>query len=284
MQNWIESEFFGYWKDAQTRITRCLTAQDRSSDNSGRAGDLHKPGVKLLCRWGESVVRQSLDLQAKWIDLWIRQSGHKSTDLQSFSEQVRLINRAMQDWSGIQDQLWKFWFGLMDSAIDKTGTPDPSRARVEIWKKVIKESEADLKHWFTKWEEQIHCKPLVPEALNRLIDKLGQEMLGWIQNQAVLWQYGFNFVNAVPYLPPDLKALAGDIPEPVLARDKLTEISGIGPVIEQLLNARNIVSFRQIAELSQEEIRFLEENVIRLPTRIRREEWIHEAKELCARD
>lgn len=284
MQNWIESEFFGYWKDAQSRITKCLFAKGSDHDFSGSVRTRKKPATRLMVRLGESVVRHSLELQAKWIHIWIRQFESEAVDLQGFSEQVQLMNRAMHDWGGIQEDLWKFWFNLLDSSLGKTGDSNPNREKLEAWKKVIKESEAELNHWFTKWEEQINCKPLVPDALNRLIEKLGQEMLGWIQNQSVLWQYGFDLVNGVSPDNPDRKAKSTKLQEPSSDRDNLTEISGIGPLIEQLLNAQNIVSFRQIANLSDEEISFLEKNVLRFPAKILRKEWIQEARELCARD
>ncbi|MGH8553311.1 MAG: hypothetical protein ACRERS_08450, partial [Methylococcales bacterium] len=232
MQNWIESEFFGYWKEAQTRITKCLFAKGLNGSFSGQARILEKPTTRLMCRWAELVVRQSLELQSRWIDRWTHQYESKTVDLQGFSKQVELINHAMHDWSDIQDELWKFWFELLEIAVGKTAETDPNRERLQAWKKVIKQSEADLNHWFTKWEEQINCKPLVPDELNLVIEKLGQEMLGWIQNQAILWQYGFDFVNGSAFAYEERKQIASPAPTaPVLLeKDDLTAISGIGPV------------------------------------------------------
>ncbi|MCI0733143.1 MAG: hypothetical protein L0Y38_04880 [Methylococcaceae bacterium] len=268
----------------QFRITKCLSGKGSDHDFSDSIRDRKKPAATLMARLGESVVRHSLELQAKWIDIWIHQFEHDAVDLLGFSEQVRRMNRAMHDWSGIQEELWKFWFDLLDSSLRKTDESHSNREKLDIWKKVIKESEADLNHWFTKWEEQIHCKPLVPETLNRLVEKLGQEMLGWIQNQSVLWQYGFDFVNGVSADGSDRKPDSAELEEFPPDRDNLTEISGIGPLIEQLLNAQNIVTFRQIADLSDEELSYLENNVLRFPAKILRKEWIQEARDLCARD
>ncbi|MGH8474470.1 MAG: hypothetical protein ACRER2_01645 [Methylococcales bacterium] len=250
MQNWIESEFFGYWKDVQTRITKNLFTKDLNGGFSGPARIWEKPATRFMCRWGELVVRQSLELQSRWIDRWTHQLDNKTVDLPGFSKQVQLINHAMHDWSDIQEKLWKFWFDLLDTALEKTADSDPDREKLEVWKKVIKESEADLNHWFTKWEEQINCKPLVPDELNRLIEKLGREMLGWIQNQAILWQYGFDFVNSAALINQELKQISLQKSVVPLEKDDLTAISGIGPVIERMLNEQNIVSFRQIANLT----------------------------------
>lgn len=286
MQNWIDSEFFGCWKDAQIRITKCLTSLGRSIDRdyADSARNWQKPGVKLACRWGESVVRQALELQAKWIDLWVHQSQKESVDLRGFSEHVQLINRSMQVWGGIQDELWKVWFSLLDRSLGNIDPQDPNRQKLETWKKLIQESETDLNHWFTKWEEQVNCKPLVPDSLNRLVEKLGMEMLGWIQNQAIIWQYGFDLVRPAARRDSESQSdFAKDHKAPA-ERDNLTELPGIGPIVEQMLNSQNIMSFRQIANLSDEEIRYLENHVIRFPGQLRRNAWIEEAKELCDRD
>lgn len=64
------------------------------------------------------------------------------------------------------------------------------------------------------------------------------------------------------------------------APDDLKEISGIGPAIEGRLQGDGIVSFRQIAELSPQEIERLETHVINSTGRIHRENWIEQAKEL----
>lgn len=282
MQNWIESEFFGYWKEAQTRITKCLFAKGHNGGFSAQATMLEKPTTRLMCRWGELVIRQSLELQSRWIDRWTHQYETKTVDLPGFSKQVELINHAMHDWSDIQDELWKFWFELLDVALGKTSLSDPNHDKLQTWKKIIKQSEADLNHWFTKWEEQINCKPLVPDDLNLLIEKLGQEMLGWIQNQAILWQYGFDFINSSALAYEERRQISAPqaTNSVVLEKDDLTAISGIGPVIERLLNEQNIVSFRQIAELTDEEITRLEKHVIRFPGQIRRMHWIQQAREL----
>lgn len=195
-----------------------------------------------------------------------------------------MINQAMHDWSDVQDELWKFWFELLDSSLGKTSQSSPNRERLQAWKKVIKESENDLNQWFTKWEEQINCKPLVPDELNRLIEKLGQEMLGWMQNQTILWQYGFDFVNSCTRPKPERNPISRTKDEVSRDQDDLTAISGIGPVIERLLHEQNIVSFRQIANLTDEEIVNLEKNVIRFPGQIRRMQWIRQARELSNHD
>jgi small subunit ribosomal protein S2 len=64
------------------------------------------------------------------------------------------------------------------------------------------------------------------------------------------------------------------------AGDKLTEINGIGPVIEGKLHGLGINSFAQIAELSAERISEIDEQ-LNFKGRIDREEWVAQAKKLA---
>lgn len=63
-------------------------------------------------------------------------------------------------------------------------------------------------------------------------------------------------------------------------KDDLKEISGIGPAIENKLNADGITSYRQIALLSATEVERIETQVIHSTGRILRENWIGQAKQL----
>jgi len=60
-------------------------------------------------------------------------------------------------------------------------------------------------------------------------------------------------------------------------QDKLTDINGIGPVIEKKLNAAGISSFKQIAEWTAEDVAKFDEE-LSFKGRIDREEWIKQAK------
>lgn len=59
--------------------------------------------------------------------------------------------------------------------------------------------------------------------------------------------------------------------------DKLTDINGIGPVIEGKLNAMGVTSFKQIAEFTAEDIERID-GELNFKGRIAREEWIAQAK------
>ncbi len=62
--------------------------------------------------------------------------------------------------------------------------------------------------------------------------------------------------------------------------DDLTRISGIGPKIAALLNDAGIVSFTQLAELSDDEIGSLEDR-LKFKGRVTRENWVEQARSLA---
>ena len=63
-------------------------------------------------------------------------------------------------------------------------------------------------------------------------------------------------------------------------RDDLKLINGIGPVLEGKLNAAGIRSYRQLATLTDADIDRLESDVIHFSGRIRREDWVDQARTL----
>ncbi len=63
-------------------------------------------------------------------------------------------------------------------------------------------------------------------------------------------------------------------------QDDLQKISGIGPYVEQTLNAMGIFRYAQIAKLSADDISKISEETNIAPSRIINEDWIKQAKTL----
>ncbi len=63
--------------------------------------------------------------------------------------------------------------------------------------------------------------------------------------------------------------------------DDLKRIKGVGPVIEKTLNELGIFYFRQIADFSEDNIRWVD-HYIAFPGRIQRENWVTQSKQLAA--
>lgn len=79
-------------------------------------------------------------------------------------------------------------------------------------------------------------------------------------------------------IPPPPSSPSAPAPK-AKAADDLTEIKGIGKVIERRLHELGVTSFRQLAELSPEEAKRINE-AIDFPGRIEREHWIEQARAL----
>lgn len=63
-------------------------------------------------------------------------------------------------------------------------------------------------------------------------------------------------------------------------KDNLQLIKGVGTVLEKVLNETGIYHFDQIAQLSTEEVNWLDSS-ISFPGRIKREQWVAQAKALA---
>lgn len=63
--------------------------------------------------------------------------------------------------------------------------------------------------------------------------------------------------------------------------DNLTDINGIGPVIEEKLHALGVTTFQQIADFTDEDIERVNEQ-LNFKGRIEREQWVEQAKKLIS--
>ncbi len=85
-------------------------------------------------------------------------------------------------------------------------------------------------------------------------------------------------------VPPPVEPIRGmpppPLPGPEGEPDDLKLISGIGPGIEKTLHALGIYHFRQIAELSPDNVAWIDQR-LRFRGRIEREDWIGQAKRLA---
>ncbi|WP_133513066.1 helix-hairpin-helix domain-containing protein [Candidatus Thiosymbion oneisti] len=77
--------------------------------------------------------------------------------------------------------------------------------------------------------------------------------------------------------PPERAKVTPKVPP---KRDDLTAIDGIGPTLVKKLNAAGISSYAQLAALSDDDIERLEKDIIRFPGRIKRDDWVGQAKAL----
>jgi len=76
------------------------------------------------------------------------------------------------------------------------------------------------------------------------------------------------------------KATPQPPPKAPQKRDDLTAIGGIGPTLAKRLNDAGISSYAQLAALSDDDIERLERDIIRFAGRIKRNDWVGQARAL----
>ncbi|MET0169557.1 MAG: hypothetical protein ABW191_04165 [Aliihoeflea sp.] len=109
------------------------------------------------------------------------------------------------------------------------------------------------------------------EASQRLVDDKPQTA------PVVRKPAGLKLVSSQPVAKPSAKPV-----RKTLARaDDLKVISGIGPKLEQVLNARGISSYAQVAALNAAEIAKLDDE-LGFGGRILRDDWVGQAKSLAS--
>lgn len=82
-------------------------------------------------------------------------------------------------------------------------------------------------------------------------------------------------------VPPATEALPSTQPtRPMGRQDDLTAIAGLGPALARKLNQEGIVSYAQLAALSDAEIAHLERNVLKSSGRFKRNDWVGQARRL----
>lgn len=85
---------------------------------------------------------------------------------------------------------------------------------------------------------------------------------------------------AVAKVPTEVKVARKPSPNRTDNKDDLTAIAGIGPALAKKLNSAGIINYAQIAALSDKDIEDLEKSIIKFTGRIKRDDWVGQAKKL----
>jgi len=78
----------------------------------------------------------------------------------------------------------------------------------------------------------------------------------------------------------DREAVTPDTAPATEERDKLTDIKGVGKVLEKILHDCGIYYFHQLANLDKNGMEELQEQIPQFPGRIQRDRWVQQAKKL----
>lgn len=280
-----ENDIFDIWKETQKQLWENLSTIPNPFEFPKKLGFLQHPGFQLLSTWGEAAINQSLEVQSSWLDQWAARARVDAMDPEVFSKQLDQINSSMERWTATQKELWERWFTLLEASTALPGIGETQQKILDDWKATVGKTFAEQSNWVSLWQDQINCKFSQENELQDFMTQLKDSMEGCVQNQMELWQQWFNFLNAEEKqqsfsLNDTTKGNGSG--QRTGEQNDLKTISGIGPALEKKLNEQGIVRYKQIANLTDDEIDRLEHKIIGFPGRIRRQGWIRQAKTQCA--
>jgi predicted flap endonuclease-1-like 5' DNA nuclease len=239
------------------------------------------------------AVRQSLELQREWLDQWSDRAGDKKLKPKVFAELSAEARNSTERWLDNQNQLWSQWLRVLGGSGGAGTAPD-----FEVWEQAVQESIRRQMSLLRDWSEMADVEKLSGNEAAKLFNQITKAMEKSIETQQRLWSHWFDELGMPGEAGKVEKEAAESKPKKkqkksaAAARktaekspapnDDLKQISGIGPGLEKKLKDGGISSLRQIAELTEEDIARLEEQVIRFSGRIKREQWVEQARKLVS--
>jgi predicted flap endonuclease-1-like 5' DNA nuclease len=178
---------------------------------------------------------------------------------------------------------------------------------LDAWEGTVQKALRAESAWLEQWARQIASEQGIPEPIVGWTRQVEEVVQSWVQTQRKLWDDCFELLRSsskavqqapakpegaaklnilvAPASSPAAKSAAPSNAEPAvelvspLGKDDLKTLVGVGPAMEKKLNDHGIVSYRQLAQLSDEDIKQLETAITKFSGRIRRDNWIEQAKE-----
>ncbi len=190
----------------------------------------------------------------------------KSKIPESVTEPLRdAMDRAREEIGGRVDSLVKEGENLRDQTLKLAeNTMDEAKERVDEVRGMVEGLKSRAADTLDNLEQ------LFEERVARALKRMGVPTHDDIQGIA----------KRLEEINDRIKALAADRTPPVVERDDLKRINGVGPVLEEKLNAAGIDRYRQIAVLNESDIDRLESEILHLSGRVRRDDWVGQAKAL----
>lgn len=278
------NQMFNLWTQNQQTLWTKLLEIPKPSSFFSAVEIWQQPNYQYLTAWGESAIKQLLVLQSNWLEQWSDRMENCSGDREMYTELVDQVGDTIEGWAKTQEKLWQNWFQMLDYSTNLSHISSSQKEDLESWKVSAKEILSGQDNWLEIWREQINYIPLVSsEMREQFTDQLTASLQAWINNQTQMWQLWFDLQESskgVAKFKSDTKKAPKTASSHADAKDDLKVISGIGPALEKKLYQQGIYSFKHLAELSDAEIEELERNVIGFPGRIRRDNWVEQAKAL----
>ena len=229
------------------------------------------------------AVEHSLKLQREWLDQWAERAGGKKLKPKMFADLSEEARNSAQRWLDTQNGLWDQWLQVLQGTGEPGKLPD-----FEQWQLAVRESMDRQMSLLDDWSDMTKVKKLSGKEINKLSEEIEKAMEKAIETQQRLWSHWFEDLGALT--EEGLKAAAGEAKKKkgkskkaaAEGHDDLQQIAGIGPGLEKKLKDSGITTIQQIAELSDQDIAHLEEEIIKFTGRINRDQWVEQAKKLIS--
>jgi len=254
------------WTQTQQKLWESLAAalsNSRSAEGQELVKAAHRGG---LAAW-EAAVNQSLRAQETWLEQWFRNASMTNPELSRAAEQLQEIMRC---WVSTQGQLWENWFELL-----RTHSSTAEQGAEEA---------------MAMAESLPMPPPMMPPAPAPEVSEAAPAAEAPVPTA----EAPEPAAEAAPVT--EEPAPAAEAPEPTaetapaaeepaptaepapsVSADDLKVIKGIGPALEKKLHNAGIHSFRQLAQISADEVERVEAT-LHLPGRMYRDDWIGQAR------
>jgi len=228
--------------------------------------------LKNLATW-EAAVRQTLSKEAAWVRRWVEQVAREKGAPELMTTWVRQMEEVLQRWVQTQNQWWDEYFAVL-----RRGSGFIAGSKQTVAESAPVAEPASVAEPSSVAEPVPIAEPASTAAAEPAV--MVMESAAVTETSRPL---AANEIAVEPApTPPATEAVVEAATVPVVTSDSpsgddLRLITGIGPALERKLRDLGICNYRQLATLGDEEIDRLE-TAIKAAGRIRRDDWIGQAK------
>ncbi|MCC7219588.1 MAG: hypothetical protein IT490_02520 [Candidatus Contendobacter sp.] len=273
----MNEDIFKTWTDAQKRLWESLCAAVPFQPPPG-VETWRETYLKNLSAW-EMAVKKTLSQEADWVKQWVHQIAQEKGTPEMMGAWVRQMEDVLQRWIQTQNQWWDEYFTVLRrggwTSAEVTNAKPPVVATPAVTEPVAKPEP----------EAVVVAEP-EPEVV--VVAEPEPEVVVVAEPEPEVVVVAEPEPEAVVVAEPEPEAVGESTVQaetpPVAAPsptqpDDLKLISGIGLALEKKLRKQGLSSYRQLAALGDQDITRIEA-AIKATGRIRREDWIGQAKTL----
>ncbi len=251
------SQFQASNKDAKMRATELSSALKETFE---RRDELQRQ-IKDIRGNLETAVTQRDRLQSD-IANRVAKADNESAAIKDRDEKIFNLSRELENW---QDRLPP----LIERYQKRNEDAEALEAELDIARERIAALESMV------GSDQTRVEPVDPEAMTDGLDASNDPIDETSNVAAEFDETEAQAEDSADQSNEDVDSLLnGD------ARDNLKLIKGVGPAIEKTLNEMGILRFNQIAEMTEYEIDRVAHRLKGFRSRIYREDWIGQARDL----